>query len=95
MIRIGNVAGHHLTRSGDIDGGCDVDEFHEFTTAYPGGTMIRLRHSGLQPADVRELHCSGWERTSTGWHAVRLEKTLVQTVMACSPLIPLVPRLDV
>ena len=52
--------------------------------------MIRLRHSGLQPADVRELHCSGWERTSTGWHAVRLEKTPVQTVMASSPLIPLV-----
>ena len=31
MIRIGNVAGHHLTRSGDIDGGCDVHGFHEFT----------------------------------------------------------------
>lgn len=27
-----------------------------------GGTMVRLTHSGLQPADVRELHRSGWER---------------------------------
>jgi len=26
------------------------------------GTMVRLTHSGLQPADVRELHRSGWER---------------------------------
>ena len=27
-----------------------------------GGTMIRLTHSGLRPADVRELHRNGWER---------------------------------
>src|SRR4029450_2353801 len=27
-----------------------------------GGTMVRLTHTGLQPADIRELHLSGWER---------------------------------
>jgi hypothetical protein len=27
-----------------------------------GGTMVRLTPSGLQPADVRDLHRSGWER---------------------------------
>lgn len=27
-----------------------------------GGTMLRLTHSGLQTADVRELHRGGWER---------------------------------
>ena len=26
------------------------------------GTMVRLTHSGLQPAEMRELHRSGWER---------------------------------
>jgi uncharacterized protein YndB with AHSA1/START domain len=27
-----------------------------------GGTMVRLTHTGLQPADIRELHRAGWER---------------------------------
>jgi uncharacterized protein YndB with AHSA1/START domain len=27
-----------------------------------GGTMVRLTHAGLQPADIRELHRAGWER---------------------------------
>jgi uncharacterized protein YndB with AHSA1/START domain len=27
-----------------------------------GGTMVRLMHTGLQPADIRELHRAGWER---------------------------------
>ena len=26
------------------------------------GTMVRLTQSGLQPAEMRELHRSGWER---------------------------------
>ena len=26
------------------------------------GTLVRLTHSGLQAADARELHRSGWER---------------------------------
>ena len=26
------------------------------------GTMVQLTHSGLQPAEMRELHRSGWER---------------------------------
>jgi hypothetical protein len=24
--------------------------------------MVRLTHTGLQPADIRELHRVGWER---------------------------------
>ena len=27
-----------------------------------GGTMVRLTHTGLQPADLQELHRAGWER---------------------------------
>jgi uncharacterized protein YndB with AHSA1/START domain len=27
-----------------------------------GGTMVRLAHTGLQSADLRKLHRSGWER---------------------------------
>ena len=27
-----------------------------------GGTMVRLMHTGLQTADIRELHRAGWER---------------------------------
>jgi uncharacterized protein YndB with AHSA1/START domain len=26
------------------------------------GTIVKLTHSGLQPAEMRELHRSGWER---------------------------------
>ena len=31
MIRIGHVAGNHLTRSADVNRSGDVDRFHEFT----------------------------------------------------------------
>jgi hypothetical protein len=27
-----------------------------------GGTMVRLTHTGLQSANMRELHRSGWDR---------------------------------
>jgi uncharacterized protein YndB with AHSA1/START domain len=27
-----------------------------------GGTMVRLTHAGLHPADVQDLHRKGWER---------------------------------
>ena len=31
MIRVGGIGSYDLTRSGDVDGGRNVDRFHEFT----------------------------------------------------------------
>ena len=57
-----------------------------------GGTMVRLTHSGLRPADYGSCIAAGGSATLAGWPTAQREKTLAQIASTTSS--PITVRRD-